>query len=103
MILTVQPADPIVTPRTDGTGFDVRTAYSGHHANLVIGNVSIAFDGRNEWRGDEDSSATGVVMQFAEYHDSPVRLDNVDCPRCDDVAETILFALAADLGYTLSK
>ena len=103
MTLTVQLADPIRRPHGDGTGYDVRNAYNGHNIGLKIGNVSIAFDGRDVWSALEGETCHDTVMQFAEYRDDPVRLDGVSRSKCHDVAETILRALAADLGYTVSK
>lgn len=103
MILTIQLAAPIVEPKPDGSGYEILTAYDGHNIQLQIGNVSIAFDGRNEFKAIGDEAYCDPIMEFSGYHDCPVRLDGDDCPKCDDVAETILFALAADLGYTVSK
>lgn len=101
MILTVQPARPILITRTDGMGYELRTAYDGHHCQLQIGNVSIAFDGRNNWKAQEGYD--GIVIEFGSLKDDPVRLDGVSCPPGDTVAETILLALAADLGYTVNS
>jgi hypothetical protein len=103
MLLTVELAAPVRRPHSDGTGYDVRNAYNGHHLHLEIGNVSIAFDDRDVWLCPADGSHDRPVLQFGEYTDDPVRLDGTSCPRCKDTAETLLFALAADLGYTLSK
>lgn len=103
MLLTVQLADPVRRPHSDGTGYDIRNAYNGHNIGLKIGNVSIAFDDRDVWECPDDDGVCSPVLQFSEYRDCPVQLDGVDCPKCDNVAETIMFALAADLGYTVSK
>ena len=103
LTLTVQLAAPVRRPHSDGTGYDIRNAYNGHHVQLQIGNVSIAFDDRDVWLCPDDGSYASPVLQFSENTDCPVRFDGDDCPKCDDVAETIMFALAADLGYTVSK
>ncbi len=103
MLLTVQLAASVRRPHSDGTGHDIRNAYNGHTLHLQIGNVSIAFDGRDVWLCPDDGSYHAPVLQFSEDTNCPVRLDGYDCPKCDDVAETIMFALAADLGYTLTK
>ena len=104
MILTVQPATPIITARKDGSGYDVSAPYSGHNIQLQIGNVSLAFDDRNVWRASRDDvDYPGIVMEFMEYADCPVRLDGDDCPKCTSAAETLLFALAADMGFTVSR
>lgn len=103
MILTIQTAAPILSNDGDGSGFTVCMPYDGHNARLTIGNVSIAFDGRNGWKRPDNDSYDGFCMEFAEYRDDPVRLGGDSCPSCDDVAETIMYALAADLGYTVSK
>ena len=102
MLLTIQPAAPIVKPKPDGTGYDIRNSCSGHRVQLQIGNVSIAFNDRNEFKAIGDETYPEPVMQFAEYTDYPVRLGGIDCQR-GNVAETLMFALAADLGYYVSK
>ncbi len=103
MILTIQLASPKLVAKPNGFGYELFMGINGHHVQLQIGDVSVAFDGRNNWQGHEDGSYSNAVMQFSELHDCPIRLDNEDCPPCDDTAETLLFALAANLGYTLSK
>ena len=74
-----------------GAGENAYDAEGGYHAVFSAGNVSIAF--LNHYDGEE----------LTVYKDCPVELDGVGCPNCDDPAETLLFALAADLGYTLVK
>ncbi len=62
-----------------------------YRAKLSIGNVSIAFLGR-------DGST-----ELTAYQDNPVRLngDSVDGNR--DPAVALLYALADDLGYSVSR
>ena len=103
MTLTVDLANPVRRPHSDGTGYDIRNAYNGHNLQLQIGNVSIAFDGRDVWMCPDGESYGSPILQFSEYRDDPVQLDGVSRSKCPDVAETILRALAADLGYTVSK
>jgi len=99
LTLTIQLAKPNLQPLRSGLGHTVYTAYDGHNAMLSIGNVSIAFDGRNLWEGE---AGRGDMYQFGEYTDDPVRLNGVSCPVGSNVAERIMRALAADLGYSVS-
>ena len=95
-------AKPVMTPKSDGTGYET-CRFGEHHANLQIGNVSLAFDGRNNWDGSED--CRGEMIELMDYHDDPVRLNNegVEGPAGrDSVAELLLYALAADLGYLVT-
>jgi hypothetical protein len=97
--LTIIPAKPVLRPKSDGTGYDFYRV-GEHKAVLKVGNVSLAFDGRNNWDGREDNQ--GEVIELMEYHDDPVRLHGESVEGSDgrdSVAERLLFALAADLGY----
>ncbi len=96
MKLTVQPAKPFLVDKT--SGYEIRIPNCGHHVQLQIGSVSIYFDDCNNYEGN----VNGVVMEFSESFYCPVRLNGDECPK-GDVAEIIMFAIAADLGYTLSK
>jgi hypothetical protein len=98
--LQITLAKPVLLPKTDGTGYDF-CRVGEHHAVLKIGNVSLAFDGRNNW--DERDDCTGEVIELMEYHDDPVRLDNEAVRGGEGPAEKLLFALAADLGYCVSR
>jgi hypothetical protein len=101
MKLTIQPATQVLRPKSDGTGFEL-CREGEHRAILAVGNVCVAFDGRNNWAGTEGYS--GEVIELAEYKDCPVRLGSVDCPKVGrDPAEILLCALAADLGYTVTR
>lgn len=106
MKLTIQTAEPSL--RKVGEAYELALPYDGHHVQLQVGNVSIAFDGRNQHQhicaadATRDSDCSGYLLQFGAYEDCPVRLDGDDCPKCETVAETLLFALAADLGYIIS-
>jgi len=99
MDLVVELAKPVLQVKRDGTGYETRRV-GEHCASLTIGNVSLAFDGRNNWDGRFDVDRE--VIELMEYSDDPVRLNNVSCPGGDSIAEKLLFALAADLGYTVS-
>ena len=96
--LRIELAKPVLQVQPDGVGYETRRV-GNHRANLHVGNVSLAFDGRNNWDGRFDVDRE--VIELSEYHDDPVRLGSVSCPGGDSVAETLLFALAADLGYTV--
>ena len=62
-----------------------------------------AFDGRNMFDPAEDCGGHGDIYEFGVDTDDPVRLCNISCPKHEDVAESILRALAADLGFSISK
>lgn len=83
----------------DGTGGKLVAGYEGHHATLIIGNVSIAFDNRNEWTGKDGYS--GYVIQLPVLTDDPVRLNNQSVTDGASAAERIARALASDLGMKL--
>ena len=100
--LSIEPAKPVFVARSDGSGYYIRRE-GEHRASLLIGNVSLAFDGRNNFVGQGTFNFDRERIELSEYGDCPVRLDGVDCPKCADAAETLLFALAADLGYTVSR
>jgi len=102
MILTIQTAVPVLNKIDNGMGYELRMPYGGHHAHLQIGNVSIAFDARNVFDRPADESYDGFCFEFGTYWDDPVRLNNVSC-NGDDIGETVMRALAADLGFTVSK
>jgi len=95
-------AKPVMTPKSDGTGYET-CRVGEHRATLQIGNVSLAFDGRNNWDGtNEWECDAGEVIELMEYHDDPVRLhdDGVELSDGrDSPAEKLLYALANDLGY----
>lgn len=103
MNLTIRLAKPTLHPMPDGRGFTVHTAYDGHDAVLKIGHVSVAFDGRNIFDPGNDPFNRGDVYQFGEYVSDPVRLCGISCPKHENVGESILRALAADLGFSVSK
>ena len=97
--LTIIPAKPVLRAKSDGTGYDFERV-GNHHATLKIGNVSLAFDGRNNW--DSREANQGEVIELMEYHDDPVRLNGTSVEGCEghnNGAERLLHALAADLGY----
>jgi len=98
VILTTQPKIDF-TDKLDGTGFNLCASHSGHHTQLQIGNVSVAFDDRNEFRGQDDYS--GYVIQLIELQDDPVRLNNQSVLPRPDVAEMLMRAIAADLGFSV--
>lgn len=100
MKLTIQPADPVLRPKSDGTGYDF-CRKSEHRAILTIGNVCVAFDGRNHWPGTEGYS--GEVIELFEYGDCPVRVYGSDVVGHDDPAVLLLRALATDLGYRIES
>jgi hypothetical protein len=102
MKLTIQLANAVLLPLPDGSGYTVDRV-GEHCAWLAVGDVTVAFDGRNNWHGDPDMDLRAEIIELSEYKDDPVRLDDVSCPKCDDPAETLLFALAANLGYTVSR
>lgn len=88
----------------DGTGFKVSTGYGGNYAVLKIGNVSLAFDDRNEWEAKEGYS--GFNIERSELTDDPVSLHDKSVADLDgnsDPAYRLLVALASDLGYGLVK
>jgi hypothetical protein len=106
MKLTIQPADPVLRPKTDGTGYDF-CREGEHSATLTIGNVSVAFDERNNWPGTE--GYRGEVIELSEYNDDPVRVngssaaDRNQPPGHVDSAVLLLRALADDLGYRIES
>lgn len=83
----------------DGTGFKAVAGYNGHNAMLRIGNVSIAFDDRNDWKAKDGYS--GYIIKLEEYRDDPVRLNNQSVTDGASAAECIARALATDLGMKL--
>lgn len=101
-VLTMQPKLNLQA-RHDGTGFVLETAYAGHSGHLKIGNVSVAFDDRNDHRPDTAGRVDGVCVQLSELHDDPVRVNNTSVHDVSDPAEKLLLALAADLGYSVEK
>ena len=90
----------VMNDRRDGSGFTLGPAYGGHHGHLAIGNVSIAFDDRNDYR---EKDVSGICVQLSELRDDPVRLNNISVHDIYDPADKLLFALAADRGYRLEK
>jgi hypothetical protein len=88
--------------KMDGTGYEFVVGYNDHKGHLQIGNVSVAFDDRNNFRcGDDEYS--GAVAQVEENRDDPVRLNGQSVPKLRDPAEMLMRALAADLGFTVTK
>ena len=83
----------------DGTGGKFVVAYDGHNATLKIGNVSIAFDDRNDW--EPKDGYTGYIVQLGELRDDPVRLNNQSVRGGAGAAECIARAIATDLGMKL--
>ena len=77
--------------------------YNGVSARLMIGNVSLAFDDRNEWSGDEGETYGTVNTVLSEYGDDPVRLGDDSQLQGRDCVTRLLYAIAADQGYLLEK
>jgi hypothetical protein len=98
--LNIEPAKPVLVARPDGSGYDVRRE-GEHRACLHIGNVALAFDGRNNFVGHDDLNLDRERIELSEYRDCPVRLNGVDCKIGTDSSVSLLFALASDLGYIL--
>jgi hypothetical protein len=97
MKLWVELPKPTVSPLSDGIGCVV--SYGGEHrAVFTIGNVSVAFD-------EELGHINGCPgsISFTEYADDPVHINGTSVRDVSDPAEKLLYALAADLGYTLRK
>lgn len=106
MNLQIMPATPVLRLKADCSGYDL-CREGEHRANLVIGNVSIAFDGRNQFDGR--SGFVGEVIELSEYNDDPVHVhgssvsDSSKPPGHDDSAVLLLRALATDLGYRIES
>ncbi len=98
--LTMQPKISF-QDKNDGTGFNVVAGYKDHLAQLQIGNVSIAFDDRNDWSANTEYN--GFIIRLGEFRYDPVRLNNESMRAGDSAAENILRALAADLGFDVTK
>lgn len=94
--LFIELAKPVMRINPNGTGYAV-CREGNHRANLRIGNVSLAFDGRNNFTGHP--GADREMIELSEYADDPVRIDLVSCPGNADAAEKLLRALAAELDY----
>jgi hypothetical protein len=97
----------VMRNKMDGSGFEFVTDYSGHKGHLQVGNVSIAFDGRNNFdarndRGEIDEYSETVV-ELSENRDDPVRYNNDSVTGSYSAAEKMLYALAKDLGYSIKK
>ncbi len=86
-----------------GNGFSLKAGYGGHQAQLQIGNVSLAFDDRNDFTGEEDANYSSCYVQLNEMTDDPVRVNNVSVTGYANPAERLLHALAVDLGYFVEK
>ena len=100
MKLQITPARLIAAPTPDGKGYELYRE-GEHNARLTIGNVTVAFDGRNNWSG---GPACSEVIELSEYTDCPVQLGCADSPRVGrSSTEKLLYALAADLGYSVSS
>jgi hypothetical protein len=102
-ILTIEQKAPEVRVKPDGTGFELDAGYEGVRAHLKLGNVSVAFDARNQWRGRDGETFGAVYTELGEYTDDPVRLNGGSVDPGRDTAEKLLFALAADLGYRIER
>ena len=98
--LNIEPAKPVLVAKPDGSGYDVRTK-GEHHACLFIGNVSLAFDGRDNFVPNPDLNLDRKRIELSEYRDCPVRLNGVDFNGGHNPAESLLFALAADIGFSV--
>jgi len=101
--LLIKLAKPVMMPKSDGSGYET-CRVGEHRATLQIGNVSLAFDGRNQWDGREDCRAE--VIELSDYYDDPVRLNGNSVEGSEgrnNPGEKLLFALAADLGYFVSR
>jgi hypothetical protein len=98
--LNIEPAKPVLVAKPDGSGYEVRNE-GEHRASLHVGNVSLAFDGRNNFVGDPDLNLDRERIELSEYRDCPVRLGRVDFNGGRNPAESLLFALAADLGFSV--
>ena len=96
--LLIELAKPVLVAKSDGIGYDVRRE-GEHRAVLTIGNVSLAFDGHNNFVAVPDANLDREVIELFDYADDPVRLGYASYNGGDSPAESLLFALAADLGY----
>lgn len=92
----------MLVAKPDGSGYDVRRE-GEHRANLRIGNVSLAFDGRNNFVSHDVYNFDRERIELSEYRDCPVRLNCVDFNSGSNPAESLLLALAADLGFHVSR
>ena len=100
--LNIEPAKPVLVASPDGSGYYVHRE-GEHRASLHVGNVSLAFDGRNNFVGQGCFNFDRERIELSEYKDCPVRLNRVDFGGNDDPAESLLRALAADLGFSVAR
>jgi len=94
--LFIELAKPVMRMKADGSGYEVYRS-GEHRSNLKIGNVSLGFDGHNNFVGGEGCDRE--CIELSEYTDDPVRLGRASLTGQQDVAEKLLRALAADLDY----
>jgi hypothetical protein len=97
-VATVQLGLDLRTKK-DGSGYDVCVGRDPK-VHLQVGNVSVAFDDRNIFRAEEGYS--GCIVQVGAMTDDPVRLAGKSVLAGCSPAEKLLYALADDLGYSLS-
>jgi len=102
-VLTIEQKAPELRVKPDGTGYDVHVPYNGTRAQLQIGNVSVAFDDRNGFRGEDGETYGAVYVQLGENTDDPVRLNGGSVDPGRGCAEKLLYALAADLGFRVER
>jgi hypothetical protein len=98
--LMIQPS-MVLLGKEDGSGYDIRTDSDNHKAILSIGDVSVAFDGRNNF--DNVSGYYGSVIELSDYENDPVRRDNKSIQAGIGCAEKLLIALAEQLGYSITR
>jgi len=84
--------------KTDGSGYEVCVGRDPK-VHLKVGNVSVAFDDRNQFKADDEYS--GCIVQVGPLTDDPVRLNGESVRDGDSPAVKLLFALADDLGYSI--
>ena len=100
MRLLIKPASLVATPKPDGMGYDLRRE-GEHCAHLTIGNVSVAFDGCNNWVGG--TGRDSEVILLSEDADCPVRVHGRGLEDIGGPAILLLYALADDLGYSVKR
>ena len=98
MILNLQP-NLRFADRCDGTGWDISAHYSGQQAQLQIGEISLAFDDRNQYQASGEGHY-GAVIRLGELTDDPVRYRGKSVAG-ESAEHKLLFALAEQLGYSL--
>ena len=100
MKVTIVPASLVLRPKPGGLGYDL-CREGAHYATFSVGNITVNFSGRNTWSGPLDSA--GEVLELHECADDPVLLDGYSVSDHADPAVLLLYALADDLGYSVSR